>query len=74
MLEQLGDRHPFIDLERLGIYGHSGGGFMSTAAMLVCEFPWLRRMWPGLDRLSALLPSLAVRPRVAKALDRLFDS
>ena len=39
MLEQLGDRHPFIDLERLGIYGHSGGGFMSTAAMLVCESP-----------------------------------
>ena len=21
VLEQLGDRHPFIDLERLGIYG-----------------------------------------------------
>ncbi|WP_405284616.1 DPP IV N-terminal domain-containing protein [Gaopeijia maritima] len=33
--EQLADRHPFIDLERVGIYGHSGGGFMSTAAMLV---------------------------------------
>jgi len=24
-----------MDLERVGIYGHSGGGFMSTAAMLV---------------------------------------
>jgi len=35
VLEQLADRHPFIDLERVGIYGHSGGGFMSTAAMLV---------------------------------------
>jgi dipeptidyl aminopeptidase/acylaminoacyl peptidase len=34
-IEQLADRHPFIDLERVGIYGHSGGGFMSTAAMLV---------------------------------------
>ncbi|MEZ4423155.1 MAG: DPP IV N-terminal domain-containing protein [Gemmatimonadota bacterium] len=34
-LEQLGARHAFIDLERVGIYGHSGGGFMSTAAMLV---------------------------------------
>ncbi len=33
--EQLGDRHRFIDLDRVGIYGHSGGGFMSTAAMLV---------------------------------------
>ncbi|MFO7894424.1 MAG: DPP IV N-terminal domain-containing protein [Longimicrobiales bacterium] len=33
--EQLADRHEFIDLDRVGIYGHSGGGFMSTAAMLV---------------------------------------
>ena len=74
MLEQLGDRHPFIDLERLGIYGHSGGGFMSTAAMLMCESPGSGECGQGLDRLSALLPSLAVRPRVAKALDRLFDS
>lgn len=34
-VEQLADRHAFIDEERVGIYGHSGGGFMSTAAMLV---------------------------------------
>lgn len=34
-LEQLADRHGFIDLHRVGIYGHSGGGFMSTAALLV---------------------------------------
>ncbi len=34
-LEQLADRHSFIDINRVGIYGHSGGGFMSTAAMLV---------------------------------------
>jgi dipeptidyl aminopeptidase/acylaminoacyl peptidase len=33
--EQLADRYKFIDLERVGICGHSGGGFMSTAAMLV---------------------------------------
>jgi dipeptidyl aminopeptidase/acylaminoacyl peptidase len=33
--EQLAMRHSFIDLDRVGIYGHSGGGFMSTAAMLV---------------------------------------
>jgi dipeptidyl-peptidase-4 len=33
--EQLADRYPFIDINRVGITGHSGGGFMSTAAMLV---------------------------------------
>jgi dipeptidyl-peptidase-4 len=33
--EQLADRFSFIDITRVGIYGHSGGGFMSTAAMLV---------------------------------------
>ncbi len=34
-IEQLADRHNFIDIDRVGIHGHSGGGFMSTAAMLV---------------------------------------
>jgi len=34
-IEQLAKRHPFIDIDRVGITGHSGGGFMSTAAMLV---------------------------------------
>ncbi len=34
-LQQLADRHSFIDIDRVGIYGHSGGGFMSTAAMFV---------------------------------------
>lgn len=33
--EQLADRYAFIDINRVGIHGHSGGGFMSTAAMLV---------------------------------------
>lgn len=33
-LEQLADRHSFIDINKVGIYGHSGGGNMSTAAML----------------------------------------
>jgi len=33
--EQLADRFPFIDIDRVGIHGHSGGGFMSTAALLV---------------------------------------
>ena len=34
-IEQLAARHPFIDLNRVGIYGHSGGGFMTAAALLV---------------------------------------
>jgi dipeptidyl aminopeptidase/acylaminoacyl peptidase len=33
-IEQLAGRFPFIDIERVGIFGHSGGGFMSAAAML----------------------------------------
>ncbi len=34
-IEQLATRFPFIDIERVGITGHSGGGFMSAAAMLI---------------------------------------
>jgi dipeptidyl-peptidase 4 len=34
-IEQLAATCPWIDIERIGIYGHSGGGFMSTAALLV---------------------------------------
>ena len=34
-IEQLAARHAFIDLSKVGIWGHSGGGFMSAAAMLV---------------------------------------
>ncbi len=33
-IEQLAERHPWVDDSRVGIYGHSGGGFMSTAALL----------------------------------------
>lgn len=33
-IEALAARHPFIDISRVGIYGHSGGGFMSAAAVL----------------------------------------
>ena len=33
-IQQLGARFPWIDLNRVGIHGHSGGGFMSTAAIL----------------------------------------
>jgi dipeptidyl aminopeptidase/acylaminoacyl peptidase len=33
-MQQLARRHPWIDLERAGIYGHSGGGYASTDAIL----------------------------------------
>ncbi|NQX82364.1 MAG: S9 family peptidase [Flavobacteriaceae bacterium] len=36
-VEQLADRYSFIDIDRVGITGHSGGGFMSTAAL--CQYP-----------------------------------
>jgi len=32
--EQLAYRHTYIDINRVGIHGHSGGGFMTAAAML----------------------------------------
>jgi len=32
-MKELGRRFPWIDLERAGIYGHSGGGFAACAAM-----------------------------------------
>jgi len=34
-IEQLADKFSFIDRDKVGIHGHSGGGFMSTAAMFV---------------------------------------
>jgi len=34
-IEQLAARHSYIDALKVGIFGHSGGGFMSTAALLV---------------------------------------
>jgi len=36
-VEQLAQRHDFIDINKVGISGHSGGGFMSTAAL--CQYP-----------------------------------
>ncbi len=33
--EQLADRYPFIDIDRVGMWGHSGGGFMTAASMLI---------------------------------------
>ena len=34
-VEQLAVKHPYVDIDRVGIYGHSGGGFMTAAALLV---------------------------------------
>ena len=36
-LEQLGRRYSFIDTNRIGIFGHSGGGMMAFAA--ICTYP-----------------------------------
>ena len=36
-IEQLANRYGFIDINKVGIHGHSGGGFMTTAAM--CQYP-----------------------------------
>jgi len=36
-IEQLANRYDFIDINKVGIHGHSGGGFMTTAAM--CQYP-----------------------------------
>jgi dipeptidyl aminopeptidase/acylaminoacyl peptidase len=32
-MQELGRRYPWIDVERAGIYGHSGGGFIAADAM-----------------------------------------
>ncbi len=34
VIRQVGEIYPFADLSRVGIYGHSGGGFMAAAAIL----------------------------------------
>src|SRR5262249_24121464 len=36
-MQQLSGRFPWIDLDRAGIYGHSGGGYASASAMF--RFP-----------------------------------
>jgi len=35
--ERLATIHPYIDLSRVGMWGHSGGGFMTAAALM--EYP-----------------------------------
>jgi dipeptidyl-peptidase-4 len=32
-MEQLAEQYPYMDLEKVGIWGHSGGGFATAAAM-----------------------------------------
>lgn len=34
-VEQLAAKYGWIDINRIGIYGHSGGGFMTAAAMML---------------------------------------
>ena len=34
VIEQLADRYSFIDRKKVGIYGHSGGGFMAAVSIL----------------------------------------
>jgi dipeptidyl aminopeptidase/acylaminoacyl peptidase len=34
-IEQLAARYPWIDIDRVGMWGHSGGGFMTAAALLI---------------------------------------
>ena len=33
-MKQLAERHPWIDIDRTGIYGHSGGGYAAADAIL----------------------------------------
>ena len=34
-IEQLAAKHKWMDIDRVGIFGHSGGGFMTAAAMML---------------------------------------
>ncbi|MBW7839927.1 MAG: DPP IV N-terminal domain-containing protein [Chitinophagaceae bacterium] len=36
-IKQLAEKYPFMDINKVGIWGHSGGGFATAAAML--KFP-----------------------------------
>jgi dipeptidyl aminopeptidase/acylaminoacyl peptidase len=37
-IEQLAAKYSWIDIDRVGIYGHSGGGFLTAAALLLPPF------------------------------------
>ncbi len=32
-IQQLADKYPYLDLEKVGVFGHSGGGFAAASAM-----------------------------------------
>ena len=32
-LRQLAQRYPYLDLNRVGVWGHSGGGYTAAAAL-----------------------------------------
>ena len=32
-IRQLAEKHPYMDLTRVGMWGHSGGGFATAAAL-----------------------------------------
>ncbi len=34
-IEELAMLHPWVDIDKVGIYGHSGGGFMTAAALML---------------------------------------
>ncbi|MBV6520525.1 MAG: hypothetical protein MNPFHGCM_00641 [Gemmatimonadaceae bacterium] len=34
-IEQLAARYPWIDVDKVGIFGHSGGGFLTAAALML---------------------------------------
>ena len=53
-VEQLAARYKYIDIDRVGIHGHSGGGFMSTAAIRVGD--------SCLRPLSFSIPTFIKRP------------
>ncbi len=37
-IEQLAAQNPWIDIDKVGIFGHSGGGFMTAAALMLPPF------------------------------------
>ena len=56
-IRQLGERHPFMDLDRVGIWGHSWGGYYAFAAL--AQAPDLYRAAvssaPGFNPYASLL-------------------
>lgn len=50
-IEQLASRYSFIDINKVGIYGHSGGGFMAASAILT---------YPDFIKLLFLVPVIMI--------------